>query len=155
MSSNEIEQPPQPETSGPSAADDSENLDRAASEVAHGPDAEQPHAATASEERARLASAPEPSEPQGPPTETEIDALIEAEVGEFIEKFEAEHPMMYRLLTSKLGRPLRIEMNTLVRDAVYKQLVADTDEAVDLGQIVKAIAEIVLMVAGRFLPLIG
>lgn len=99
--------------------------------------------------------ADEPEPRSEPPTPEGIDALIEAEVGEFIAKFRAEHPAMYRVLKSRLEHPLKIEMNTLVRDAVYRQLKADTDEAVDLGQIVKAIAGIVLDLAGRFLPLIG
>lgn len=97
---------------------------------------------------------PEPEPKPQPPTEAEIDAMIEAEVGKLIEDFKAEHFMVYKRLRARLNEPLEITMQSLVRDQVYKQLVADTDEAVDLGQIIKAIAEIVLMVAGKFLPLL-
>ena len=100
--------------------------------------------------------APEPApEPKSPPTEAEIDAAIEFEIGQFIDAFRAEHAGAYRAIKARLGHPLEFEITGLVRDQVYAQLLANTDEAVDLGQIVKAIAEIVLNVVGRFLPMLG
>ena len=125
---------------------EAENItEQPAPESAPEPEYEPTHGETASEP---------PPAPE-PPTPEEIDATIEATVGEFIGPFRAEHPGTYRMLAAKLGHPLEFEMTGLVRDAVYRQLAVNTDEAVDLGQIVKAIAEIVLTVAGRFLPMLG
>lgn len=88
------------------------------------------------------------------PTISEVNIIIEQAVRVTIDDFQRAHPMTCRVLRDRLGHPLQLEIISLVRDAVYSHLKAETEKAVDIGQLAKAVAVFALKVVGRFLPLI-
>lgn len=79
------------------------------------------------------------------------DEIIEEAVAKAIERFKHEHPETYKVLVRRIENPVALVVETLKRDATYKQLVTETDEAVDLARITVGIAEVALTVAEKFL----
>lgn len=80
-----------------------------------------------------------------------IDQIIEDAVGVAMEAFERRHPTTARYLKRRLGDPLEFVMQKLQEDESYGQLVADTEKALDMAQVVKVIVSVALRVAEHFL----
>lgn len=85
------------------------------------------------------------------PTRAVSDEIIEEAVGKAIERFKHEHPETYKVLVKRIENPVALVVETLKRDAAYLQLVADTDEAVDIARIIVGITEAALKIVNTFL----
>lgn len=79
------------------------------------------------------------------------DQIIEEAVEKAIERFKAEHPETYKALVRRIDNPVELVIESLKRDAYYRQLVVETDEAVDIARIIVGITEAALAVVEKFL----
>lgn len=80
-----------------------------------------------------------------------IDEIIEAAVGVSIEAFKRRHPTSYRYIIRRLGDPLEFTIKALKEDELYQQLIANTEEALDIANVVRVIVSVALSVAERLL----
>lgn len=83
-----------------------------------------------------------------------VDQIIEEAIGKAIDQFKYEHPATYKAITRRIENPVELVMESLKQGPYYQQLMAATDEAVDLARIIVGIVEAAFMVVEKFLPLI-
>jgi len=80
-----------------------------------------------------------------------IDEIIEAAVGISMEAFARRHPTTARYLIRRLGDPLEFTIKALKEDELYQQLIANTEEALDIANVIRVIVSVALSVAERLL----
>lgn len=80
-----------------------------------------------------------------------IDEIIEAAVGVSMAAFERRHPTTARYLIRRLGDPLEFTIEALKKDELYQQLIANTEDALDIANIIRVIVSVALSVAERLL----
>jgi len=85
------------------------------------------------------------------PSSVDIDEIIETAVGVSMEAFTRRHPTTARYLIRRLGDPLEFTIKALKEDELYQQLIADTEEALDVRKAIQVIVSVALSVAERLL----
>ena len=91
--------------------------------------------------------APDP-EPEPP---IDIDQTIEDAVGVSMQAFATRHPSTARVLRGRLRNPTEFVIESLKKDELYNQLVADTEKALSTAEIIKIIVPMAMRLAERFL----
>lgn len=84
-------------------------------------------------------------------TKQTIDEIIEAAVSVSMEAFKRRHPTSYRYIIRRLGDPLEFTIKALKEDELYQQLIANTEEALDVANIIRVVVSVALSVAERLL----
>lgn len=80
-----------------------------------------------------------------------INEIIEAAVGVSMEAFTRRHPTTARYLIRRLGDPLEFTIKALKEDELYQQLIANTEEALDIANVIRVIVSVAMSVAERLL----
>ena len=76
-----------------------------------------------------------------------IDEQIEEAIGIGVQQFADQHPATYKVLVERLGDPLIIVIEHLKRDEAYQALLAQTDQEVDIANIIKVLVPVILSIA--------
>jgi len=83
-----------------------------------------------------------------------VEEQVQDAVQISIAQFAHEHPATYTVLTERLGDPVTFVIDGLKRDEAYQALVAQTNEEVDIANIIKVLIPVVLRIAEAALGLL-
>jgi len=83
-----------------------------------------------------------------------VEEQVQDAVQISIAQFAHGHPATYTVLTERLGDPVTFVIDGLKRDEAYQALVAQTNEEVDIANIIKVLIPVVLRIAEAALGLL-